>query len=267
VTAVVLVLFVIQGQAIWEWQLDFASAIRDEYPARLDWVDEHARGPTSRIYFFQNSPLFEAAAIFNDDVAQVLRPPAITKGQPPLGAPCAWAVGPRGELTVDGSNPACRGGVRSRVWNDDPFIEMSFHGGRTLARDPFLGQVIAVPPQPRIRSLIRKPCQRATIAGGRDGSPVGVPKNIRCTPHFSVNLWVDSPGTLELTFDGGTRTQRVKQGGRSWVLPAERTTTIRVPINSAIASVPFMTDWSRSAGTPRIRRAEFVTDTGRQSLL
>jgi hypothetical protein len=266
ISAVVLVVFVIQGRAIWNWQLDFAAAIRDEYPAQLDWVDRHAGGPTSRIYFFQNSTLFEAAAVFNDDVKQVLRPPIDPRGKPALGPVCRWSVGPRGELIVGGSSTTCRSGLRSRVWNDDPLVEMSVHGGRTLARDHFLGQLIAVPHAPRLLSLIRKPCQRATIAG-RDGSPAGIPKNVRCTPHFSVNLWVDSPGTLELTLDGGSRTQHVTQGTRSWVLPAGERTTLHLPINSALASLPFRTDWNHSAGTPRIVAAEFVTERGRQSLL
>ena len=71
----------------------------------------------------------------------------------------------------------------------------------------------------------------------------------------------------KLTFKGGERTQHVTYGKRRWTLPAHATTTLRVPVNAAAASLPFRLDWNHSAGTPQISGAAFVTEAGSQSLL
>jgi hypothetical protein len=260
--ALLFLALLLQSQWIWRWQIDYTKQIRAQYPASLTWVNDNARGPVTRLYLFQNSSLFQTADFFNDDVDQVLVPQVTTAGRQPLGRKCPWRLDQRGVLHADACEPLNR-----RIWNDDPFLLLSFHGGRTIASDPNLGQIIAVPSQPRLRSAIRQPCQRRTLAVGRDGSPTGVPRNVRCTPYMSANLWVDSPGTFELTFEGGTRTQHVTYGERTWTLPANVRTTIRVPVNQAVASLPFKLDWDRSAGTPQIVGARFVTDAGGESLL
>ncbi len=134
---------------------------------------------------------------------------------------------------------------------------MSFHGGRILARDPNLGQVIAVPAD--AAASLDHPqalpaARRSTL--GETAHPKGIPSNVRCTPHMSMNLWVDSPGTLEMTFEGGrsrrSTSGRARARGRS--RPTKRT-TIRIPINAAASSLAFATDWNRSAGAPRLVEA------------
>ncbi len=258
-----LVVLALQSQGIWRWQIDLTDQVRAQYPASLSWVDDNAGGPVTRMYLFQNSALFQAADIFNGDIEQVLRPSLEVPGRPPLGPACPWVVDGRGVLQV----AAACGPVRGRVWNDDPLVTMSFHGGRMLARDDYLGQLIAVPAMPRLRSILRNPCQRATLTLERDGTPKGVPTDVRCTPHMSMNLWVDSPGTLEMTFDGGKRAQRIRQGARSWTLAANERTTIRIPITAAASSLTFRTDWTRSAGAPRLAEAFFVTGESREPLI
>lgn len=258
-----LVVLLAQSQGIWRWQIDLTDQVRAEYPASLSWVDDNAKGPVSRIYAFQNSALFQSADLFNSEIEQVLRPSLQVPGRDPLGPACRWAIDPRGVMTLE---PGCDP-VRRRIWNDDPIVTMSFHGGRVLARDAFLGQLIAVPEKPRLRSIIRNPCQRATLTLGRDGSPTGIPKDVKCTPHMSINLWLDAPGTLELTFAGGANVQSVRRGTRSWRLPPRVRTRLRIPVSSAVASIPLMLDWDRSARTPRLVEAVFASGSVRESLL
>ena len=143
---------------------------------------------------------------------------------------------------------------------------MSFHGGKVLARDPFLGQLIAVPANPRVRSIIRMPCQRATLKLGRDNTPQGIPKDLECPPDMTVFLWVDGPGTLELTFRGGTRPQKVSFKDRTWTIAPGRSTIVRVPVDTGTPNVTLATGWDRRAGAALVDAA-FVSDGERAALL
>jgi hypothetical protein len=160
--------------------------------------------------------------------------------------------------------PNC-GPVRRFVWNDDSYVQVSFHGGEVVARDPFLGQLIRVPDNPRLRSVIRMPCQRAVLVT-RNGSPRGIPKDLECPPNMTATLWVDAPGTLELTFRGGTRTQNVSYQGRTWAIPPRKRTKVTVPVTSGASEVTLDTGWDRTVGTELVG-AEFVTGGMRESLL
>jgi hypothetical protein len=181
---------------------------------------------------------------------------------PPIATSCGWTPDNRGTIRT---TPGC-GPVKSRIWNDDPYNTMTFQGGRQLASDPQLGQIIAVPPRPRIRSVIRPPCPALGLLAGPDGGTlVDTPRDFPCPPTMSVFLWNDSPGTLELTFKGGSREQRVGFESRSWSIPAGRRTTVKIPVNSAQAQLRLRTGWARAVGT-QLSRAEFVSGTGRERL-
>jgi hypothetical protein len=84
---------------------------------------------------------------------------------------------------------------------------------------------------------------------------------------MAVDLWVDVPGSLELTMQGGARDETLARDGRTYRLPAGQRTTIRVPIRAAQETVGFATSWKRSAGSPEIADAVFVSDAGRAQLL
>ena len=263
VGVLLLLTFVVQAQWAWRWQIDFTKQVRAQYPASLTWVDDHAKGPVSRLYLYQNSYLFERIALFNDSVQQLLSPTRLGPERPPLGArQCPWTVDERGTVSTD---PAC-GAIRRRIWNDDAYIQMSFHGGRELARDAFLGQIIAVPPNPRLRSVIRMPCQRATLVLGKDNTPRGIPKKLECPPNMSVFLWNDAPGTLELTFKGGSREQSVAYGGKTYPIPARTTTRVRVPVKQNVANLTLKTGWDRTVGTELVN-AQFISANERAPLL
>ena len=262
VGALLLLAFLVQAQWIWRWQIDFTQQIRAQYPPSLSWVDDNAGGPVTRVYTYQNSYLFQRAELFNESVEQSLIPAQRGAERPPLGPSCVWGVDERGLLQVA---PGC-GTVRRRIWNDDAYVQMSFHGGKVLARDRFLGQLIAVPANPRVRSIIRMPCQRATLKLGRDNTPQGIPKDLECPPDMTVFLWVDGPGTLELTFRGGTRPQKVSFKDRTWTIAPGRSTIVRVPVDTGTPNVTLATGWDRRAGAALVDAA-FVSDGERAALL
>ena len=263
VGGLLLAVFALQSQSIWRVQVDISQQVRAQYPPSLTWVNDNAPGPVTRMYLFQNSALFQVAELFNDEVEQVLTPSVDVPGVDPLGPLCSWTASGRGVVQIA---PAC-GPMRGVVWNDDPFISMSFHGGKFLARDPMLGQLMSVPENPRLRSMIRNACQRATLTLNDDGTPKGIPTDLPCTPHMSINLWLDAPGTLELTFSGGADEQRVQYQQQSWTLPAGKPTTIKIAVNAAAASIALALDWEDPRGTPRVTGAAFVTDGKREPLL
>jgi hypothetical protein len=260
---VLLAVLLVQSQAIWHWHLDYADRFRAQLPASLSWVDDKAGGPTTRLYLFSNSPLFQAADFFNKDVDKVLVTGANPAGTPPAGRVCRWNADARGVLVV---SPGCP--VQQRLWNDDPVAVMSFHGGRTIARDPMLGQIIAVPPEPRLQSIVRMPCARRTLRGGVDGrSTPKVPDDGPCSGTMAVDLWVDSPGRLELSFNGGSRAETLTREGRVWRLPPGEQTKVSIPIRGAQETVGFETSWKRARGAPSLVGATFVTADGRAPLL
>ena len=259
---VLLVVFAVQSQAIWNWHVDYTDKFRSQYPADLSWVDNSAPGPTTRIYLFGSSPLFQVADFFNEDVGAVLVPAADPSAPKPAGRVCFWNADPRGTLTV---SPGCK--VERTLWNDDPLAVMTFHDGRTIARDAMLGQVIAVPPQPRLQSILRLPCPRQTLRGGLDDSSPTIPRSGPCGPTMAVDVWVDKPGAVELTFQGGMRSQTVENETRSWTLPPGVPTRVRVRVPAGQSSNGFDVDWTRSRGAPRVVGAALISGGTRTPLL
>jgi uncharacterized membrane protein len=253
----------VQSVAGWHWQIDLSRLFRQQYPADLAWVDHHGDGPVARIFVYANSPLFDNAELFNRDVATVLRSPLPWRGRELHGGSCRWSTTDAGQLTADG---ACLAAV-TRIWNDDPLVRMSFYGGHVLARDPRLGQLIAVGARPRIRSLIVLPCNRATPAISPSGADFHMPRAVECNGYLSARLFLDGPGTLNLVFRGGAADHQASRGARTWTLAARGITRVALPVGPGATTTTISTDWTTTSGAPQVVGATLVTRAGTTSLL
>lgn len=260
--ALLLLVLLIQSQAIWHWHIDYTGKFRSQFPDDLSWVDSQAGGPVSRIFVFANSSLFPVADFFNEEVGSVLVPGADPSQPKPRGRICFYNADARGVLQI---SPGCK--VESHIWNDDPITVLSFHGGRTIARDPGLGQIIAVPARPRLQSIVRLPCQRRTLRGDPDGSPPVIPKSGPCGPTMAVDVWTDQAGAVELTFAGGRRARSVENETRSWTLSPGRPTLVRIPVPAGQSTNVLDVDWTRSLGAPQLVDAALISGGTRTPLL
>jgi hypothetical protein len=252
-----------QSIAGWHWQIGLSRLFREQYPADIAWIDHHGDGPVARVFVYANSPLFDNAEFFSREVATVLRSPLHWRGRAIVGGSCQWSTSSDGALQADG---ACLGGIR-RIWNDDPLVRMSFYGGRPLARDPKLGQLIAVGPRPRVRSLIVLPCNRPTPVLSPSGADFHMPSTVECTGSLVARLFLDAPGRLELVFRGGSADHAASLGSRTWMLRARRIARVALPVGPGATTTSISTDWATSAGAPQLLGAKLVSRAASADLL
>ena len=121
-----------------------------------------------------------------------------------LGGPCA--------RRRSAATPGC-GAIRSRHLERRPVQRDDLLRRPRAGPRPHLGQIIAVPPRaaPSLRDPPAVPAARPLSSDGEGIAPRRS-ADFPCPPAMYVFLWGDSPGTLELTFKGGTRAQNVGYG-------------------------------------------------------
>jgi hypothetical protein len=244
----------VQDQATWRWQLDVTRAWRTQLPADVEWLDHHTAGPTALFAVFENASEFNDLTLFNRNVRVAYSPP-----EPPLAGRflpvkhCGWAAGADGALTFD---EAC-GPAPRRLFVNDPSVAVTFHDERSEARDPRLGRVVALGSAPRLESLVVLPCNRPHITfTGREFDQVPASAPRPCRGSLDVRTWVDAPTTLAVRFRGGSDDHNARVGQRVYPLPANRETTIRLPVARGAARALMELDWTTSAGAPEIERVD-----------
>ena len=64
----------------------FPQQLRAQFPENLSWVDSSAKGPVTRMFIYQSSPLFQEADLFNASIEQDLAPTQRGPEIPPPGS-------------------------------------------------------------------------------------------------------------------------------------------------------------------------------------
>jgi hypothetical protein len=261
---VLLAVLVVQSQATWRWQLDVTRTWRTELPSDLSWVDHHSGGDVGLLLLTSANPRFADLDFFNKSVTQVYVPPAPITAKGLRGERCGWGVGEGGALQV---GPEC-GELPHRFLLQDPGARIAFHGEREIARDPKFGRIVAVPDNPRVRSVLELPCNDPVLTfEGRRFVPVAASAPRPCRGVLTGAFWLDFPATAVLRFRGGTVAHTAVAGKKTYKLPAGQDTTIRLPVKAGAATVQLRLDWRSSAGAPELVDAELEGTAGSTPLL
>jgi hypothetical protein len=228
---------------------------RTALPADLSWLDHHGGGPVALLVITRDNPQFPWVDYFNRSVTQAYVPRGITSTQSLFGAACNWAVQETGVVRLD---PGC-GPVPHRFFLQDQVARPTFYDERFTVSDPRVGRVVAVDSRrpPRLRSIVATSCPRFVVSG----------LSFPCNPAFTVQLWLDDPGIVELRFRGGTDDHAVTFHAQGVQLPAAQDVTFRFPVAAGASTSTLPTDWAESRGSPTLMAADLLSARHRTHLL
>jgi hypothetical protein len=256
--AVVLVALAVQSEAAWKQHIDLTRGFRAALGPDLAWVDHHSTGPVAFLGITQNPPQFAIVDYFNRNVTRAYAPGSGLPGRAMLGGVCAWAIGAQ-DGTLDFQDGCAPDGRTFLV--DDPTTQVALAGASSATHSAQLGHLIELPrgTKPRVTALITVPCPRYRVPGSA-AAP--------CAPQLSGQLWLDAPGTLELTFRGGTAPHAVAVAGKAYDLPAGRATTVSLAVPKGRSTFAVSIDWTDPKGAPdlaaaRVRTASGLTEVAR----
>jgi hypothetical protein len=261
ILAVVLgAVLVVQSQASWWQMVHTGSSFRTTFPADLEWVDHHARGPVALLGVTQNAPQFDDLDFFNRKLTQAYGPATGLAGRQVEGKMCSFQFAVSGEVQVQ---PEC-GPTPHRFFINDPSARVTFQNEIASASHPKIGRIVEVAPTaiPRARSLVVLPCPRRTPtyhSTRPDITPATAP--LTCRADLTGALWLDAPASVALRYRGGAHAQTVTVGKRTYPLPAGRETTITFRAASGYSQFSAKQDWTSSVGTPQVR-AVTLTQSG-----
>ena len=198
----VLVVLVVQVQAVAHSHLDFIHRARAQFPAHLDWIERASSGPVGLVNQGQFVGYNRLAGLlivrpaywtefFNPSVDALYVTPDIQREQ--TGGTCPWGYGADGGLTA--AVQRCHPVPRQLAFVPAPF-ETRFKGERPLAQSTG-GRLITTGRDPRLLSFVQAPC----IAGAT------------CQPAIAGTVFLAQPGTVDVRFrgQGGSYTATVKR--------------------------------------------------------
>jgi hypothetical protein len=208
-------------------------------PRQLDWVDRHAPGPVGMLNLGDPQSLSHNVNLFTDfynkkvDHMYALVPTS-------LG--CPITLGGEGVLTQTGG-PTCAPWPRYLVIERGRVFP-TVAGQRVLAETPLQGTLVRIPPgPPRLVGVVQPPC----LAGA-------------CLGVLGVTAFAPSPGRVAISFGPAPKPARISlAGGRSWSLPPDRVTTLRVPVGGGFRKLVFPVSWSTAQGAPSLRSVALET--------
>lgn len=239
--------FAVQDQAGWAWQIDQSRVWRDGFPADLSWIDHATDRDLARMVVFYNPYRTPQTELFNRRITRTYVPTTPVAGTAVNGFTCTWKAAPTGALTFD---PKCGPSPTSFYLNDD-FAKLTYYDQHVIAQKHDIGRVVTVntpPGKVRLHAVVNPPCL-APIAT-QDLKTGGIhPPAAVCGASTQGTLYLDTPATLVLRFRGGPNEQHV-QPQTSWgaappvaTLAANKVTdvTLKVPKGTQQWQVGF--DW------------------------
>lgn len=241
--------FAVQDQAGWAWQIDQSRVWREGFPSDLSWIDHATDKDLARLVVFYNPFRTPQTEIFNRRIVRTYVPAGTQIGGTAVnGFTCTWKAAPSGALTFD---PACGPSPTNFYLNDD-FAKLTFYDQNVIAQKRDIGRIVSVatppPAKVRLNAVINPPCL-APIAT-QDLKTGGIhPPAAVCGSSTQGTLYLDKPATLTLRFRGGPNEQHV-QVQTGWgatlpvtTLPPNKVTTIRIPVPKGAQQWQAGFDW------------------------
>ncbi|HEU4975706.1 MAG TPA: hypothetical protein VFT50_11495 [Baekduia sp.] len=259
-------ILVVQAEATWQSQLTMTRTFRSSLPHDLQWIDHHARGPVALLGVSSRSEWWSVIDFFNRSITSVYLPPSGFFGAP-TGKTCTWqASGSDGSVGFSGCPPAPR-----TLFIADPQVRVTFASEVESFEDEHLGRLVRIAPGAplKLRSMVLLPCTRAfPHLAGRSRTLIPASAPMTCGQNLQAQTWVPRAGQLVLRYAGGTADHTVtRDDGHQWNLPAQRVTTITMPLPAGPHQVALQDDWTTTAGTPRLLSVDAVVDGKRTSLI
>lgn len=227
--------FAVQDQAGWAWQIDQSRVWRDGFPDDLSWIDHATDKDLARMVVFYNPYRTPQTELFNRRITRTYVPTTPVGGTAVNGFTCTWTAAPSGALTFD---PKCGPSPTNFYLNDD-LAKLTYYDQRVIAQKRDIGRIVSVnspPGKVRLHAVVNPPCL-APIATQNLKTGGIIPSRAICGASAQGTLYLDQPATLILRFRGGQSEQRVQTQG-SWsqtqpivTLPAGKPTdiTLKVP--------------------------------------
>ncbi len=240
--------FAVQNEAGWTWQIKQARVWRDGFPKNMSWIDAATDEPLARIVVFYNPFRTPQTELFNRRITRTYVPATPVGGAPVNGFTCTWSADAEGAMTFD---PKCGAQPTAFYLNDD-LAKLTFVDQTVIAQKPGIGRVVKVdvkpPAKPALRAVVNPPCLSPIATQDLKTGGINPPRAI-CGGSAQGTLYLDKPATLVLRFRGGQNEQRVQTQG-SWsqeqpltTVPPRTTTdiTLRAPAGAQQWQAAF--DW------------------------
>jgi len=238
------VVFGVQNQAGWAWQIDQSRVWRQGFPSNLSWIDAATDKPLARIVVYYNPFRTPQTELFNRRITRTYVPASPVGGAPINGFTCTWSATATGLLKFD---PACGAPPQDFYLNDD-LAKLTFYRQDVIAQKPDIGRVVSVTGKARLRAAVNPPCLSPIATQNPKTGSINAPQLV-CGGATQGTLYLDEPGTVVLRFRGGAAEQQVQTQG-SWsqeqpltTLPPGKVTdiTLRAPKGSTQWKAVF--DW------------------------
>jgi hypothetical protein len=267
--AALLVLLVAQTVTATVWQIDFERSNRHAaFPADLEWLDRHSRGPVAVLNVSDGSAAFSRVEFFNDHISRFYSQQIPVPGHRVAGGVCGWTIGPE-----DGSvnfADGCPAGT-SEFFLNDPVVRLTFHDEVRSASDVHLGRLVAVRGAPKLLAAIQMPCVRGAVVVEPVTLRAHPDAPVRCNTALKATLWPRASGTLAVGIRGAAAEPHTVQVGlKSYPVPPGTVTVIALRVTAAAVVVKELDlDWAQtSRQDPALVSLDFVSGNGRrQSLL
>lgn len=245
------IVFAVQNQAGWTWQIDQAKVWREGFPRDLSWIDHATDQPLARLVAFYNPYRTPQTEVFNRRIARTYVAGTGQVGGAAInGFTCGWGAGKAGTLTF---GAACGPTPHVFFLNDD-LAKLTFYDQRVIAQRRDVGRVVAVdvkpPAKPRLKATVLPPCTAPVATQDPPTGRVNKPAAV-CASFASGTLYLDRPATIVLRFRGGQNDQRAavrtswdpQQQQRVEDIPARQTSdiTLRSPAGNQLWRLDF--DW------------------------
>ena len=256
--------FAVQDQAGWNWQINQSKAWRAEFPSDLSWIDRATDEPVGRLVTYYNPFRTPQTEFFNRRIARTYVSGPNIGGAPVNGFTCTWSNGQNGEVNLsDDCGPA-----PNIFFLNDDIAKMTFYDQRVIAQRPNVGRVVAVGSDknapPRLKAVVSPPCtapiktQNPKTGGINPSAP-------SCNPGASGQTFLDAPGRLVLSFEGGQSDQRL-QLQTSWspseslvIIPAGQRTNVTMRPPAGPAQWRTLFDWQGvPPAVPRLVSAQLT---------
>lgn len=238
--------FAVQDQAGWDWQIHQARVWRTHFPKNISWIDAATELPLARLVIFSNPYRTPQTEFFNRRIVRTYVPATPVTGATVNGFTCTWSAKPNGTLSFDSR---CGPSPTAFYLNDD-YGKVTFYNQRVIAQERDLGRITKVdvesPERPRLKAVVTPPCS-APIATQNPKNGEINPKRPYCGGGTEGTVYLDAPSTVVLRFRGAVDEQLVQvkttwtTDGRVVTVPAHRdkTVTLHVPAGSQRWSVAF----------------------------
>ncbi len=240
--------FAVQDEAGWTWQIKQARVWRDGFPKDLSWIDHATDKPLARIVVYYNPFRTPQTELFNRRIVRTYVPETPVAGAPVNGFTCTWSAATNGALTFD---PKCGPSPTSFYLNDD-LAKLTYYDQRVIAQKQDIGRIVTVDVKPpakvRLKAVVNPPCLAPIATQNLKTGGINPPAAI-CGGSTQGTLYLDKPATLILRFRGGQNEQHI-QPQATWssslpvtTLPPRTITdvTLRAPAGSQQWQIAF--DW------------------------